>query len=597
MTFPYYEIYMTGIKSYWKQKSNNLIWNKKPKNILKKIKNRNYWFDDGKLNIAENCLLNKSNKNKNKTALIFISNSKKIQKISYSQLTNKVQEFSLLIESLEIKEKKKIENVLIHASASNVSAVSMLSFAKLGIHFSVIFEDLPEAAINERIKLIKPDLIITRNANMINFFKKNLKNNKLNKSLIICSNYKKKNNENIFFNFDKINPNPKKIIYKHYNSNHKFFTLFTSGSTGKPKGIQHSYGGYMVYSKLSSMEKFGMQRNSIVLTASDAGWINGHTYALFSPLSLGATSILLESPFIILDYLFLDKILKELRISILYLPVTLLRLLKGVIPSEKKKYNHKLKAIGAMGEPLAKSIAEWYSNYFFKKPKAVVNTYFQTETGGILFAPKYNTQAKKSYGTVGTPLNKFIKLVKKNKKKFKLEIDVPWPGCMIDVINGEKVWKKYWKGNKFQLFDYGSNSGQNLIVHGRSDDVINIRGHRLGSGEVEAKVLELKTLVEASAISVKHPIEGFSLILFVVTKSKENELKLKKIIENKIYESFGSYALPKNIYFVKELPKTKSGKILRRVLRIIAEKGKEKKLGDLSTMINRQSISKIKNLI
>jgi len=250
-----------------------------------------------------------------------------------------------------------------------------------------------------------------------------------------------------------------------------------------------------------------------------------------------------------------------------------------------------------MGEPLAKSIAQWYSNYFFKQPKAVVNTYFQTETGGILFAPNYNAKAKDSYGTVGTPLNKFVKIVKKNKKKFEIEMDTPWPGCMIDVINGNKIWKKYWKKNKFQLFDYGSNLGQNLIVHGRSDDVINIRGHRLGSGEVEAKVLELKTLVEASAISIKNPIEGFSLILFVVTKRKENELKMKKKIENKIYESFGSYALPKNIYFVKELPKTKSGKILRRVLRIIAENSKEKKLGDLSTMINRQSISKIKNLI
>ncbi len=511
---------MIEIESYWKKKSNNLIWNKKPRNILKKAKNRNYWFDDGKLNIAENCLLNKSNKDKNKIALIFISNNKKIQKFTYSQLTNKIQEFSSLIESLEIKEKKKIKNVLIHASASNVSAVTMLSFAKLGIHFSVIFEDLPEAAINERIKLIKPDLIITRNEKMINFFEENLKKNKLNKSLIICSNFKKKNNKNIFFNFDKIIPNLKKINYKYYNSNQKFFTLFTSGSTGKPKGIQHSYGGYMVYSKLSSMEKFGMQKNSIVLTASDAGWINGHTYALFSPLSLGATSILLESPFIILDYLFLDKILKELKISILYLPVTLLRLLKGVIPSHKKNYNHKLKAIGAMGEPLAKSIAEWYSNYFFKKPKAVVNTYFQTETGGILFAPKYNAKAKESYGTVGTSLNKFVKIVKKNKKKFEIEMDTPWPGCMVDVINGNKIWKKYWKKNKFQLFDYGSNLGKNLIVHGRSDDVINIRGHRLGSGEVEAKVLELKTLVEASAISIKHSIEGFSLILFVVTKKK-----------------------------------------------------------------------------
>ena len=296
---------------------------------------------------------------------------KKVKAVNYRQLTRKVHNFASFINDVQKEKSLNIKNVLIHASASTVSAISMLALAKLGIHFSVIFEDLPEAAINERIKLIKPDLIITRDDKKLIFFKQSInKINLINSCIISTSVDLKNNNQFVNYNFDNFNVKSAKIDYDYFESNNKLFTLFTSGSTGKPKGIQHSSGGYMVYSKFSSTEKFGMNNNSVVFTASDAGWINGHTYALFSPLSLGATTVLIESPFMLLDYIFLNKILKKFKITILYLPVTLLRLLKSVIPVEKKSFQHKLKAIGAMGEPLAKSIAEWYSSYFFKKKKS-----------------------------------------------------------------------------------------------------------------------------------------------------------------------------------------------------------------------------------
>ena len=589
---------MKIIDNYWIKRANNLIWKKAPKLGCKKTKGKYYWFNDGKINIAENCLLNKNNKQNNKTAIIFIDKKKKVKAVNYRQLTRKVHNFASFINDIQKQKNLNIKNVLIHSSASTVSAISMLALAKLGIHFSVIFEDLPEAAINERIKLIKPDLIITRDDKKLIFFKQSInKINLINSCIISTSVAFKNNNQFVNYNFDNFNVKSAKIDYDYFESNNELFTLFTSGSTGKPKGIQHSSGGYMVYSKFSSTEKFGMNNNSVVFTASDAGWINGHTYALFSPLSLGATTVLIESPFMLLDYIFLNKILKKFKITILYLPVTLLRLLKSVIPVEKKSFQHKLKAIGAMGEPLAKSIAEWYSSYFFKKKKAIVNTYFQTETGGIICAPNYDANAQESYGTVGTPLNKFIKFKRKNNKKFELELLNPWPGCMINVINGKKYWKKYWNKNKFKLFDYGSTYNKNLIVHGRSDDVINIRGHRLGSGEVEAKVLELKNLIEVCAISIKNSIEGSTLILFVVKNSTYNIKETKELIQSKICDTFGSFALPGKIYFVKELPKTKSGKILRRVLRVISTDKNSNNFGDLSTMLNNKSISKIKKIL
>ena len=585
---------MKKIKSYWKKIASNVIWQKYPKKILKWQKNRYFWFPDGRINIAENCLLNSKNKEKRKNAIVFIDKNKNISKLNYFDLANKVNHFSNYLRL--ITKNKTIKNVVIHSSANKISAISMLSLSKLGIHFSVIFDDLPNNAIYERLKLINPDVIITKNISKIKFFKKYINKNKNLKRILICSGKKISQQSLFYYNFDK-KEKKQSINYDHYESNNKLFTLFTSGSTGVPKGIQHSSAPYLVYSKHSSFKKFGMNKNSIVLTASDAGWINGHTYSLFGPLSFGATTILVESPFILLDYLFLYKIIKEFKITILYLPVTLLRLLKGVIPISKKMLKHKIKALGSMGEPLAASIAEWYSLNFFGKKKAIVNTYFQTETGGIISAPSYDEAGSSTYGTVGTTLSKYIKYFKSQKNKFELELINPWPGCMIDVINGNNYWRTYWRGRKFKLFDYGSFIRKNLIVHGRTDDVINIRGHRLGSGEVESKVLEIKEIIEACAISISDKIEGSSLILFVVTSKINQSEMVKNKIKDTIYDYFGTYALPKKIYFIKELPKTRSGKILRRVLRQISVNKKTENLGDLSTILNKQSIDKIKKII
>ncbi len=363
-----------------------------------------------------------------------------------------------------------------------------------------------------------------------------------------------------------------------------------------PKGIVHSSAGYFLYSRYTSVQQFGMNKNSIILTASDAGWINGHTYALFSPLSLGATTILLEKPMTLINYLFLEKILKKYNVTILYLPVTLIRLIKSIIPQNKKIYNHKIKALGSMGEPLAGSVAQWFSKLFFKKNKAIVNTYFQTETGGIILSPKYNENNDKSYGTVGKPVNKYLKLnfPKKKNKSFNLEIISKWPGCMIDVLNGDKQWNKYWKKNKFQLFDIGKlNNNNNLIVNGRTDDVINIRGHRIGSEEIESIVLKINHIAETSAIPIENELEGANLIVFIVTKKRNIEKEVNDII----FKHFGSFALPKQIIKIKEMPKTKSGKILRRLLKILYLNPCKKINFDLSTISNKKILNQLKKEI
>ena len=582
--------------NFWLKEAYNIKWLHNPKKVLDKFGNKLVWFNDGKINAFDTCIEQNLLSNRNKICINYYDKNRILNQYSYAEVSDYVKKLSYQIK--KTYKQKKINNVIIYGSASIETSIAMLACAQLGIHFSVIFQDLSFDAVKLRTKLLKADLLISRCTDT-EFYRKIFKTKLFNTNKIIF--FHKDENLNLK-NIKKINlkllkENKEKInIIKKINSNKDFFTLFTSGSTGQPKGITHSTGNYLVYANHTCRKKFGMKKSSIVLTASDAGWINGHTYALFGPLSIGCSTVILERPALLIDEVFLKQVVSKCQVSILYLPVTLIRMMRSIYV--KKIKNNFIKTLGSMGEPLAGDVGNWFSKYFNLKNKAIVNTYFQTETGGVIASPTFKQNIKTCpHGSVGNTYNKFLKIFIDKKDNNQFKIKNYWPGMMKNIINGKKIFQNYFDDNGyFKLFDTGKKINKTYYVHGRIDDVLNIRGHRIGSGEIESVILSIKNIKEVSVIDIENPITGKSIAVFAsLTKNIKHKEILKSKINSKIENIFGKFALPDKIIFIKDLPKTKSGKILRRLLRNIYLNKKVSSYGDLSTIIDRSCIKDIKN--
>ena len=446
------------------------------------------------------------------------------------------------------------------------TACVVLASAFLGCHHSVVIPSMPLDSILARLELFEPDIVLMpAHWHMA----ADITSRMLEAATV------KIDRERVWFN-DKLCVNDRSFVGQSatYHADEALFTLFTSGSTGFPKGIVHGTTGFLLYAHYTSHYFFGLDSDSTILCGAASGWINGHTYSIYGPLLHGATSVLIEEPARLSMLQPLVDILESAQPTILYLPVTTVRILRSISAmASPPNLTSPLAAIGTMGEMLAPSTEQWFSSFFSAGRLPIINTYFQTETGGVLCAKQCNDLPGIQEGEIG-PLPWFTNI---RANHGILELTNSVPGFMIDIISAdrERQINKYFQSDSYCLHDYGRLQKGTLFCSGRSDDIINVRGTRLASGEIESHILAIPNIVECAAVEFKNSLELTDMRLFTVLRDHSlledanypyailAEVTL--ILKRKVSE----LASPGSIVFVETLPKTLSGKILRRLLRYL----------------------------
>lgn len=576
----------------------NILWNKKPTNKISGEYPDIEWFKGGKLNITESCL-DKHIKNGDgkKVAYTEIDENDNEKKITYKDLLSQVNKLS---NALNLWGIKKGDIILIYMPTVIEQIVSMLACARIGAIHSVVFAGLSAKVLNERILDTKAKIIITADGferrgkyystiDTVRESIKGIKNapktlilNRFNKDTILQKNEVdyKKFTENQSINFKPV----------YVEANHPLFILYTSGSTGKPKGIVHSTGGYGVYASFTMQSSFDLKKNDIFWCTADAGWITGHSYVAYAPLINDITSLLVAgAP----DYPKQERwwsILESHKVTTFYTSPTAIRLLREHGNKILNNYKFKnLRIIGSVGEPLNPSVSKWFEKYVGKNRATLVDTWWQTETGGHMIATLPGL--KRKLGKAGLPFFGTKPEIinangeqEKNNKSGLLIIKGLWPGMLANCLNQKERFNNYFnKEKKYYITgDVGIKDKDNYFqILGRADDVMNVSGHRVGSAEIENAVLLHKDIIEVAAVGVPHKIKGECIKVFCVVKNNQKQEELQIEIKTLIKEQIGSFATPDYFEFIDKLPKTRSGKIMRRLLRT---SGTEKINQDMSTL-------------
>ncbi len=495
----------------------------------------------------------------------------------------------------ELKKSQENIKVMIIGRASPETSALMISTALVGGCHSVLFEDLSYEAIVSRIEIFKPTHIYINSGvdiekinnlseNFPSLFQKTYqdyilindshKEDLLDSSLIYCD------ESDVYKSIPKVS----------VESLNYLFCLFTSGSTGKPKAIWHSYAGYLVYAAYSFKEYFtNAGAVDSIFCATDAAWINGHTYAVYGPLMKDTRTIFMQDLSNLQRPDILSIFLNITQPQFLYSSVTLLRAIRSYSillgSSCIQNQSYKIIGLGSCGEPLAHDVGSWALDYFNSVNKYIVNTYFQTETGGVLVAPRSQDSLIKDHSTVGK--SQFPLEISISKNDNNLVIKRPWPGCFSMVTSDKEP--NYWDQNgNYLLHDLGHEDDESfLYIGGRSDDVINISGHRVSTAEIESTFLSFDTRIsESAAVELNDDITGSKLALFYVLASKEDQDLEPRRIKSFLSSKLSTYHKPWKVIRIGCLPKTKSGKIARRLLKYALSKNKPKSSDDLSTITN-----------
>ena len=607
----YQDKYSKSIKSndeFWRKEGKRITWIKP----YKKIKDVKYstkevkikWFQDGTLNASANCIDRHLKDKKDKTAIIWVGDDPKDnQKISYKQLHEKVSKAANGLKKLGIK---KGDRVTIYLTMIPELAILMLACVRIGAVHSIIFGGFSADSISGRVNDCESEYIITADEGVRGGKTIPLKYT-TDEALESCPNVKKcivvKRTEN-YINWDK-----KRDVWYHdliknvssncepeeMNAEDPLFILYTSGSTGKPKGVLHTTGGYMVYASMTHQYIFNYKPKDIYWCTADIGWVTGHSYIIYGPLANGATTIMFEG---IPNYPTTSRwwqIIDKYKVNTFYTAPTAIRALMREGDKPVKKTSRKsLKLLGTVGEPINPEAWMWYYKTIGNSKCPIVDTWWQTETGGIMIAPqtgaidlKPGSATKPFYGIKPVLVDKKGMEIK-GPGEGRLCIAQSWPGQMRTVYGDHQrfidTYFSQFNGKYFTGDGCRRDKDGYYWITGRVDDVIIVSGHNLGTAEIESAFVAHPKVAEAAVVGYPHDIKGNGLYCYVTLNVGERENgDLERDLKLWVRKQIGPLATPDLIHFTPGLPKTRSGKIMRRILRKIAA-NEHDQLGDTTTL-------------
>jgi len=601
-------------EGFWAEQARKLDWYKTWDQVLDWDPPYARWFVGGRLNACYQCVdRHVKTWRKSKVAIYWEGEEAEEKVLSYSTLFRQVNQLASVLKNLDIK---KGDRVALYLPMIPEAVIAMLACARIGAVHTVIFSGFSAQAVANRVQDTEAKLIITadggyRRGKIIPLKKKidDIIDDCPTVEKIITVNRTgeavsmKEGRDHWFSELMEeadmfVGPEP-------LESMHPLYILYTSGTTGKPKGIVHSTGGYMVFNHSAYQWVFDIKENSVYWCTADIGWVTGHSQVVYAPLSHGAALVLYEgAP----DYPQVDRwwdIVEKYGVSIFYTSPTAVRMFMRQGEEWPKKHDlSSLELLGSVGEPINPKAWQWYYNHIGGKRCPIVDTWWQTETGGIMISPTPGIDpVPLKPGSACFPLPGIDAAVVDDEgeeivkgEKGQLLIRKPWPGMLMNVYEDPNRYKEtYWSqfSGSYYAGDFAKRDEDGYFwLMGRSDEVLKVAGHRLGTAEVEDAVVENASVAEAAVSSKPHEEKGEVLVLFVILKEAESPSDgLKKEIVRHIRETVGPVATPEDIYFVDSLPKTRSGKIMRRVIKAVAS-GEE--VGDLTTLENEASVEEVK---
>ena len=605
-------------EQFWAEKAETFLWKKKwDKTLEWNFTEPNVkWFIGGKLNITENCLDRHLKERGNQTAIIWEPNNPNEagRKITYKELHEEVCKFANVLKN---NGAKKGGRICIYMPMVPELAIAILACARIGAIHSVVFGGFSFQSLADRIHDADCTIVITADGAFRGAKDIPLKS-VVDEALQTCPSVKKvivlkrtnteikmQNGRDVWWN-DELKKVSADCPAEIMDSEDMLFILYTSGSTGKPKGVVHTAAGYMVYVDYTFRNVFQYNDGDVYWCTADVGWITGHSYLVYGPLLAGAATLMFEGIPTYPDAGRFWQVIDKYKVNILYTAPTAIRSLQAMGENFVKPYKlDSLRVLGTVGEPINEEAWNWYNENIGRKKCPIVDTWWQTETGGIMISPLAGiTKTKPSYATLPLPgvqpvlLDENGNELNGNNVEGRLCMKFPWPSIIRTTYkNHQRCYDAYFSQFKNYYFTGdGCRRDENgyYRITGRVDDVIKVSGHLLGTAEIENAINQHPDIVESAVVGFPHEIKGWGIYAYVIPRHERKDTdELKKEIIAAVNKFMGPIAKPDKIQIVKGLPKTRSGKIMRRILRKIAENDFSN-LGDTSTLLDPSVVEEIK---